>query len=153
MVGEADKIEVTLKDGREFEAEVIGRDPSTDIAVLKLKADRDLPVAKLGNSDALKIGQWVVAIGSPFGLERTVTAGIVSAKGRIIESGPYNDYIQTDASINPGNSGGALVNLNGELIGINSAIYSRSGGNIGIGFAIPSNLVAARLASFSSSTK
>ncbi len=133
----ADQIKVKLDDESEFEAEVIGRDPSTDIAVLKLKADRDLPVAKLGNSDALKIGQWVVAIGSPFGLERTVTAGIVSAKGRVIGSGPYDDFIQTDASINPGNSGGPLLDMQGEVVGINTAIVANGKG---IGFAIPINL-------------
>jgi serine protease Do len=133
----ADQIKVKLDDESEFEAEVIGRDPSTDIAVLKLKADRDLPAAKLGNSDALKIGQWVVAIGSPFGLERTVTAGIVSAKGRVIGSGPYDDFIQTDASINPGNSGGPLLDMQGEVVGINTAIVASGQG---IGFAIPINL-------------
>lgn len=133
----ADQIKVKLDDESEFEAEVVGRDPSTDIAVLKVKTDRNLPVVKLGNSDALKIGQWVVAIGSPFGLERTVTAGIVSAKGRVLGSGPYDDFIQTDASINPGNSGGPLLNMRGEVVGINTAIVANGKG---IGFAIPINL-------------
>ena len=133
----ADQIKVKLDDESEFEAEVVGRDPSTDIAVLKVKADRNLPVAKLGNSDKLKIGQWVVAIGSPFGLERTVTAGIVSAKGRILGSGPYDDFIQTDASINPGNSGGPLLDMQGQVVGINTAIVANGKG---IGFAIPINL-------------
>ena len=133
----ADQIKVKLDDESEFDAEVVGRDPSTDIAVLKVKADHDLAAAKLGNSDSLKIGQWVVAIGSPFGLERTVTAGIVSAKGRVIGSGPYDDFIQTDASINPGNSGGPLINMDGEVVGINTAIVASGQG---IGFAIPINL-------------
>ena len=133
----ADQIKVKLDDESEFDAQVIGRDPSTDIALLKLKTDHDLPVAKLGDSKNLKVGQWVVAIGSPFGLERTVTAGIVSAKGRVIGSGPYDDFIQTDASINPGNSGGPLINMQGEVVGINTAIVASGQG---IGFAIPINL-------------
>jgi serine protease Do len=133
----ADQIKVKLGDESEFDAQVIGRDPSTDIALLKLKTDHDLPIAKLGNSGALKVGQWVVAIGSPFGLERTVTAGIVSAKGRVIGSGPYDDFIQTDASINPGNSGGPLINMQGEVVGINTAIVASGQG---IGFAIPIDL-------------
>jgi serine protease Do len=133
----ADQIKVKLDDESEFDAQVIGRDPSTDIALLKLKTNHDLPVAKLGNSGDLKVGQWVVAIGSPFGLERTVTAGIVSAKGRVIGSGPYDDFIQTDASINPGNSGGPLINMQGEVVGINTAIVASGQG---IGFAIPIDL-------------
>jgi len=133
----ADQIKVKLDDESEFDAQVIGRDPSTDIALLKLTTDHDLPVAKLGDSSVLKVGQWVVAIGSPFGLERTVTAGIVSAKGRVIGSGPYDDFIQTDASINPGNSGGPLINMQGEVVGINTAIVASGQG---IGFAIPINL-------------
>jgi serine protease Do len=133
----ADQIRVKLNDENEYDAEVVGRDPSTDIALLKIKSDHDLPVVSLGNSDNLKIGQWVVAIGSPFGLEHTVTAGIVSAKGRVIGSGPYDDFIQTDASINPGNSGGPLINMNGEVVGINTAIIASGQG---IGFAIPINL-------------
>lgn len=133
----AEQIKVKLDDESEFDAQVIGRDPSTDIALLKLKTDHDLPVANLGDSGALKVGQWVVAIGSPFGLERTVTAGIVSAKGRVIGSGPYDDFIQTDASINPGNSGGPLINMQGEVVGINTMIVAAGQG---IGFAIPINL-------------
>ena len=132
----ADKIEVKLKNGKEFDAEIVGRDPNTDIALIKIKSKNNLPVLKLGDSDVLKVGQWVVAIGNPFGLEHTVTAGIVSAKGRIIGSGPYDDFIQTDASINPGNSGGPLINMKGEVIGINTAIIA---GGQGIGFAIPIN--------------
>jgi serine protease Do len=133
----ADQIKVKLDDDNEFDAEVVGRDPNTDLALLKINSEKDLPVLKLGDSDNLKIGHWVVAIGSPFGLERTVTAGIVSAKGRVIGSGPYDDFIQTDASINPGNSGGPLLNMDGEVVGINTAIIASG---TGIGFAIPVNL-------------
>ncbi len=140
VIENADKIKVKLKDGKEYDAEIVGRDAKTDIALIKLKSWRDFRAVKWGDSDALKVGEWVVAIGSPFGLEHTVTAGIVSAKGRVIGSGPYDDFIQTDASINPGNSGGPLINMKGEVIGINTAIVSRSGGNVGIGFAIPINL-------------
>ncbi|MBW2248410.1 MAG: Do family serine endopeptidase, partial [Deltaproteobacteria bacterium] len=137
VVENADKIEVILKDEKEFDAEIVGRDANTDLALIKIKPDRDLPVLLFGDSDALKVGQWVVAIGSPFGLEHTVTAGIVSAKGRVIGSGPYDDFIQTDASINPGNSGGPLINMQGKVVGINTAIIA---GGSGIGFAIPINL-------------
>jgi serine protease Do len=137
VVEGADEIRVILKDEKEFEAEVIGRDPNTDLALIKIKSGNGFSVAALGDSDALKVGEWVVAIGSPFGLEQTVTAGIVSAKGRVIGSGPYDDFIQTDASINPGNSGGPLLNMKGEVIGINTAIIASGQG---IGFAIPINL-------------
>jgi serine protease Do len=137
VIEDADQIKVKLKDEREFDAKIVGRDPNTDIALLKIESGHNLPIAKLGDSDELKVGQWVVAIGSPFGLEHTVTAGIVSAKGRVIGSGPYDDFIQTDASINPGNSGGPLLNLNGEVVGINTAIVATGQG---IGFAIPINL-------------
>lgn len=137
VVANADDIKVKLKDEREFEAKVIGRDPSTDLALIKIKSDKKLPVVQLGDSDTLEIGQWVVAIGSPFGLEHTVTAGIVSAKGRVIGSGPYDNFIQTDASINPGNSGGPLISMQGKVVGINTAIVA---GGHGIGFAIPINL-------------
>ena len=140
VIENADKIKVKSKDGKEYSAEIVGRDAKTDIALIKVKSRRDFRAVKWGDSDALKVGEWVVAIGSPFGLEHTVTAGIVSAKGRVIGSGPYDDFIQTDASINPGNSGGPLINMKGEVIGINTAIVSRSGGNVGIGFAIPINL-------------
>ncbi len=140
VIENADKIKVKVKSGKEYDAKIVGRDAKTDIALIKLKSWRDFQAAKWGDSDALKVGEWVVAIGSPFGLEHTVTAGIVSAKGRVIGSGPYDDFIQTDASINPGNSGGPLINMKGEVIGINTAIVSRSGGNVGIGFAIPINL-------------
>jgi serine protease Do len=140
VVENAKEITVTLNDKREFGAKVLGRDPKTDLAVLKIEPKGDLPVAKLGDSDALQVGDWVMAIGNPFGLNNTVTAGIVSAKGRVIGAGPYDNFIQTDAPINPGNSGGPLFNEQGEVVGINSAIFSRSGGNIGIGFAVPINL-------------
>jgi serine protease Do len=137
VIEEADKIKVILRDEREFEAQVIGRDPKTDLALLKVQTDTDLPTVPLGNSDTLRIGEWVMAIGNPFGLSHTVTAGIVSAKGRIIGAGQYDDFIQTDASINPGNSGGPLFNTRGEVVGINTAIIA---GGTGIGFATPVNL-------------
>jgi serine protease Do len=139
VAGDADQINVKLSDGREFKARRIGADPETDLAVIKIDA-QSLPFARLGDSSKLEQGEWVVALGSPFGLDQTMTAGIVSATGRDLRSGPYDNYIQTDASINPGNSGGALVNMAGEVVGINTMIFSRSGGNEGIGFAVPSNL-------------
>jgi serine protease Do len=141
VVNEAQKITVTLSDGKTYDAKVIGKDQKTDIAVVKIDAGRDLPAVTLGDSDRLEVGEWVMAIGNPFGLDHTVTSGIVSAKGRQIGAGPYDNFIQTDASINPGNSGGPLLNLRGEVVGINTAIFSQSGGNIGIGFAIPTNSV------------
>jgi serine protease Do len=141
VVENAQKIVVKLEDDQEYEAKVVGRDSKTDIAVIKINAKTSLTAASFGDSDHLEVGEWVVAIGNPFGLDSTVTSGIVSAKGRHIGQGPYDNFIQTDASINPGNSGGPLINLRGEVIGINTAIFSRSGGNIGIGFAIPINLV------------
>lgn len=140
VVEGADEITVTLSDKREFKAEVIGKDPKTDIAVLKIKGDK-LPVVKMGNSDQLKVGDWAIAIGSPFGLSKSVTVGIISAKGRSnVGITDYENFIQTDAAINPGNSGGALMNIDGEVIGINTAIFSKSGGYMGIGFAIPINM-------------
>ncbi|MDR2581548.1 MAG: DegQ family serine endoprotease [Fibromonadaceae bacterium] len=144
VVANADQITITLSDKREFKAKVLGTDSLTDIALIQIEGDvKDLPVADLGNSDALRVGEWVIAIGNPHGLSQTVTKGIVSAKGvhgRGITS--YENFIQTDAAINPGNSGGGLFNLSGELIGINTAILSRSGGFQGIGFAIPVNLAS-----------
>ena len=137
VIDDADKIVVILNNEKEFEAQIVGRDKNTDLALIKIESNHNLPVLRFGDSDALKVGQWVVAIGNPFGLEQTVTAGIVSAKGRVIGSGPYDDFIQTDASINPGNSGGPLLNMEGEVIGINTAIIA---GGQGIGFAIPVNL-------------
>ena len=140
VVADADEILVTLSDKKKYEAQIIGRDPKTDLALIKIKVENTIPAARLGDSDKLRVGDWVVAIGNPFGLGSTVTAGIVSAKGRVIGAGPYDNFIQTDASINPGNSGGPLFNLNGEVIGVNTAIVSQSGGNVGIGFAIPINM-------------
>jgi serine protease Do len=142
VVGEADQITVKLADGREFKnAKRVGTDPETDIAVVKIDA-QNLPFAKLGNSDALEQGEWVIALGSPFGLQHTMTAGIVSALGRDLGAGAgqFTDFIQTDAAINPGNSGGPLINMQGEVIGINTLIFSQSGSNSGVGFAIPANL-------------
>ena len=137
VVQDADQIKVKLANEDEFDATIVGRDPKTDLALIKIEGPADLTPLKMGDSDSLKIGSWVVAIGSPFGLEQTVTAGIVSAKGRTIGSGPYDDFIQTDASINPGNSGGPLLNMRGEVVGINTAIVASGQG---IGFAIPTNM-------------
>jgi serine protease Do len=134
----ANELTVRLSDGRELSARRIGVDSTTDLALIKVEA-QNLPYATLGDSSKLEQGEWVIALGSPFGLEQTMTAGIVSAIGRKF-NGPYDNYIQTDASINPGNSGGALVNMNGELIGINTSILSKGGGSEGVGFAIPSNM-------------
>ncbi len=139
VVENAKEITVVMADETEYTAELVGRDPKTDLAVLKIEPKGDLPAAQMGDSNALRVGDWVMAIGNPFGLSNTVTAGIVSAKGRTIGAGPYDNFIQTDASINPGNSGGPLFNQRGEVIGINTAIFSRTGGNIGIGFATPIN--------------
>jgi serine protease Do len=140
VVEHADKIRVTLPDKREFDAKVVGADPKSDVALIKIDA-KDLPVAPLGDSSQSAVGDWVLAIGTPFGLSQTVTAGIISAEGRAnIGIVDYEDFIQTDAAINPGNSGGPLVNLNGEVIGMNTAIFSQSGGYQGIGFAIPINM-------------
>ncbi|MFM1847643.1 MAG: putative periplasmic serine endoprotease DegP-like precursor [Pseudomonadota bacterium] len=140
VVGDADEVTVRLHDERTFKATVVGKDDRSDLAVIKIKAPNLVP-ALLGDSDTLKIGQWVVASGNPFGLDNTITAGIVSAKGRSIMGGSqYEDFIQTDAAINPGNSGGPLVDLDGKVVGINTAIFSRSGGYMGIGFAIPMNM-------------
>src|SRR5262245_40589063 len=136
----ASEIKVTLSDGRELTARVLGRDPKTDLALLKVDAT-GLPVIPLGDSARLEVGEPVMAVGNPFGLEQTVTTGIVSAMGRTIGAGPYDDFIQTDASINPGNSGGPLVNSRGEVVGVNTAIASGTGGSVGIGFAIPTNSV------------
>jgi serine protease Do len=137
VVAGADRVRVNLSDGRDFDAKVLGRDPKTDIAVLRIEAS-GLPAARMGSSDALEVGEWVLAVGSPFQLNQTVTQGIVSAKGRSsVGLADYEDFIQTDAAINPGNSGGALVNLRGEVVGVNTAIATRTGGYQGVGFAIP----------------
>lgn len=137
VVENAEDIEVKMSDGKIYEAKVMGRDPKTDVALIKIESDEPFPFAALGDSGELQIGEWVMAIGNPFGLGHTVTAGIVSAKGRVLNSGPYDDFIQTDASINPGNSGGPLFNIRGEVVGINTAIVPNAQG---IGFAVPINL-------------
>ncbi|MEA3471274.1 MAG: Do family serine endopeptidase, partial [Thermodesulfobacteriota bacterium] len=143
VIDKAEEILVKLSDEKEFEAKVIGRDKNTDIALLKIEPENSLPVVNLGVSEDLRVGDWVVAIGNPFGLSQTVTAGIVSAKGRVIGAGPYDNFIQTDASINPGNSGGPLFNLDGEVVGINTAIIAQGQG---IGFAIPIDMAKQILA-------
>jgi serine protease Do/serine protease DegQ len=145
VVKDAEQVIVTLKDRRQFQAKVVGSDPGTDVAVLQIEA-RDLVALRLGDSDQLQVGDYVIAIGNPFGIGQTVTSGIVSALGRSgLSPEGYEDFIQTDASINPGNSGGALINLRGELVGINTAIIGPAGGNVGIGFAVPSNISRAVL--------
>ena len=140
VVAEADDITVTFHDDSKYSAKVVGRDPKTDLALLKIESKKPLPAVKFGNSDRMRVGDWVIAIGNPFGLGGSVSAGIISARSRNINAGPFDDFIQTDAAINRGNSGGPLFNEVGEVIGVNSAIFSPSGGNIGIGFAIPSAL-------------
>jgi len=140
VIEDADEIKVRLSDKEEFDAKIVGRDVKTDLALIKINPPEGLPVAQLGDSDALKVGEWVMAIGNPFGLDQTVTVGIVSAKWRKIGAGPYENFIQTDAAINQGNSGGPLFDTDGKVVGVNSAIFSTSGGSIGIGFAIPINL-------------
>src|SRR5256714_368846 len=140
VVGEAAKVSVTLQDNTKYTAKIVGRDPRTDIAVLKIKADKPLPYVSLGDSNAAQIGDWVIAVGNPFGLGGSVTTGIISARGRDIHAGQFDDFLQIDAPINRGNSGGPTFNLKGEVIGINTAIYSPNGGSVGIGFAIPANL-------------
>ena len=142
VIEEADEIHIRLHDDREFKAEVVGRDPKTDLAVLRVEADGPLPHLEFGNSDETRVGDWVIAIGNPFGFSSTVTAGIVSARKRDIRAGPYDDFIQTDAAINKGNSGGPMLNLDGKVIGVNTAITSPSGGSVGIGFAVPASLAA-----------
>ncbi len=142
VVENAEKITVTLADNQEVDAELVGTDPQSDVALIKINVPDVLPTITLGDSDALEVGEWVIAIGNPFGLEQTVTVGVVSAKGRSrVGINEYENFIQTDAAINPGNSGGPLLNIHGEVVGINSALYSRTGGYMGIGFAIPINMV------------
>ncbi|MBM3517164.1 MAG: trypsin-like serine protease, partial [Alphaproteobacteria bacterium] len=140
VIAEADEIAVILSDDTTLEAKVLGRDERTDLAVLKVEPTQPLPAVGWGDSDAARVGDWVLAVGNPFGLGGTVTAGIISARNRDIHAGPYDDFIQTDAPINRGNSGGPLFNMDGEVIGVNSAILSPSGGSVGIGFAIPAAL-------------
>ena len=139
VVGDAGKVEVTLQDNSKYTAKIVGRAPKTDIAVLKIKADTPLPYVSFGDSSQAQVGDWVMAVGNPFGLGGTVTTGIISARGRDIHSGPFDDFLQIDAPINPGNSGGPPFNLEGQVIGINTAIYSPNGGSVGVGFAVPSN--------------
>ncbi|NWH08379.1 MAG: DegQ family serine endoprotease [Alphaproteobacteria bacterium] len=139
VIADADEIEVTFTDGTKLKATIIGRDERTDVAVLQVKADHDLPYVSFANSDTARVGEWVMAIGNPFGLGGSVSVGIISARNRDINAGYYDDFIQTDAAINRGNSGGPLFNMNGEVVGVNTAIISPSGGSIGIGFAIPAN--------------
>jgi serine protease Do len=146
VIDGADEITVTLQDNTSLKAKLVGRDETGDIALLQVKPDKPLPAVPFGDSDAERVGDWVLAIGNPFGLGGTVTAGIVSARGRDIRQGPYDDFIQTDAAINRGNSGGPLFNMDGQVIGMNTAIYSPSGGSIGIGFSIPANMVKAVVA-------
>jgi len=140
VIENADEINVRLANAEEYRAKIVGRDPKTDLALVKIDPKHELHYVTFGDSETLRVGDWVIAIGNPFGFEQTVTAGIVSGKGRAIGDGPYQNFIQTDASINPGNSGGPLFNMTGQLMGINTAIFSRSGGNIGLGFAIPANM-------------
>ena len=140
VINEAEEIRVRFASQEEFDAKIIGRDSKTDLALIKIETDQDLKYVTFGDSDTLRVGDWVIAIGNPFGLEQTVTAGIVSAKGRRIGGMAYENFIQTDASINQGNSGGPLFDVHGKMVGINTAIFSRSGGNVGIGFAIPVNM-------------
>lgn len=142
VIGDANEITVIFSDGTRLKADIVGKDSKVDLAVLKVKSDKPLKAVKFGNSDALRPGDWVMAIGNPFGLGGSVTAGIVSARGRNIDSGPYDNYIQTDAAINKGNSGGPLFNMNGEVVGINTAILSPTGGSVGIGFAVPASTAA-----------
>lgn len=146
VIDDADKIIVRTTDGKRYVAKLVGRDTKTDLALLKISGDREFPHVAWGNSDQAEVGDWILAIGNPFGLGGTVTAGIVSARGRDIRSGPYDDYLQIDAPINAGNSGGPLFDLNGQVVGINTAIYTPNGGNVGIGFAIPSKLAKSVIA-------
>jgi serine protease Do len=143
VIGEADEIYANFSDGMKLRAEIVGRDPKTDIAVLRVKPDKPLKAASFGDSDKLRVGDWVMAIGNPFGLGGSLTVGVISARNRNINAGPFDDFLQTDAAINRGNSGGPLFNMDGEIVGINTAIISPSGGSIGIGFAIPSKIVLA----------
>ena len=152
VVTDAQRIAVSTQDGNQYKARLIGRDEKSDIALLKIDAKHELPIAPLGNSDEVRVGQWVMAIGNPFGFDHSVTVGVVSAKGRFIP-GNFDEFIQTDASINPGNSGGPLISTRGEVVGVNSAIYTRTGSNMGIGFAIPVNIVKEELSQLRASGK
>ena len=143
VIADADEINVIFTDGSKLKAEIIGKDQKTDLALLRVKPEKPLKAVKFGDSDKLRLGEWVIAIGNPFSLGGSVTAGIISARNRDINSGPYDNYIQTDAAINRGNSGGPLFNLDGEVIGVNTAIYSPTGGSVGIGFAVPAKTAIA----------
>jgi len=143
VIGDAGKVEITLQDNSKYRAKIVGRDPKTDIALLKIESNKPFPYVTFGDSSAAQVGDWVMAVGNPFGLGGTVTTGIISARGRDIHSGPFDDFLQIDAPINRGNSGGPTFNLEGEVIGINTAIYSPNGGSVGIGFAVPSNVAKA----------
>ena len=149
VVADADTVTVKLADGRSFDAKVVGSDPMTDIAVIKIEADVDLPFVKFGTSNSMRVGDEVIAVGNPFGLGGTVTSGIISALSRDIHAGPFDDFIQTDAAINRGNSGGPLFNNEGQVVGVNTAILSPGGGSVGIGFAVPSDLVQTIVADLS----
>jgi serine protease Do len=153
VVGEAGKVQIILQDNSKYPAKIVGRDPHTDLAVLKITADKPLPYVAFGDSGAAQVGDWVVAVGNPFGLGGSVTTGIISARGRDIHAGQFDDFLQIDASINRGNSGGPTFNLNGEVIGINTAIYSPNGGSVGIGFAVPSNVAKTVVAQLESGGK
>lgn len=153
VVTGADEVKVVTQEDHEFTAKIVGTDPKTDLALLKVEGGGNLPAVKWGNSDQMRIGDWVVAIGNPFGLGGTVTAGIISARARDIGAGPYDDFLQTDAAINRGNSGGPMFNMAGEVIGVNTAIFSQSGGNIGIGFAVPSEIAQPIIAKLRESGK
>jgi serine protease Do len=153
VVGEAAKVEIILQDNSKYPARIVGRDPRTDIAVLKIKADKPLPAVAFGDSSAAQVGDWVVAVGNPFGLGGSVTTGIISARGRDIHTGQFDDFLQIDAPINRGNSGGPTFDLNGKVIGINTAIYSPNGGSVGIGFAVPSNVAKSVVAQLESGGK
>ena len=148
VIADADEITVVLDDNSRLDAKVIGRDPKTDLALLKVETSKRLPFVQFGNSDGARVGDWIIAIGNPFGLGNTVTAGILSARGRDINAGPYDDFLQTDAPINKGNSGGPMFDMSGKVIGVNTLIYSPSGGSVGIGFATPSAIVGPVIAQF-----
>ncbi|MFO1242875.1 MAG: trypsin-like peptidase domain-containing protein [Rickettsiales bacterium] len=140
VIDDAKEISVRFQDGTQYKAKLVGKDAKTDLALLKIEPKKDLPFVKFGNSDEVRVGDWIVAIGNPYGLGGSVTAGIISATERSINAGPFDDFLQTDAAINRGNSGGPMFNMKGEVIGVNTAIFSPNGGNIGIGFSIPSSM-------------
>ena len=148
VIGDASTIQVVFGNGETYRARVIGRDTKTDLALLKVTAAKSLPYVTFGNSDKERVGDWVVAVGNPYGLGGSVRAGILSGSNRDIDEGPYDDFLQLDASVNPGDSGGPLFNLSGKVVGVNTAIYSSSGGSVGVSFAIPSNIARKILPNF-----